>query len=247
MTTLPTGNLGRAAGFTLLEVLLAMVILSLVMGMLYGGFSGSLRSYRAGLARGELTRDWLGAVQLLQRDVARRVVYEKYPLELCRDQMSFVLLEAAEGGRLMRVRYAIVDKMLTRNLDRLPAGGSALGLAKAGGMETPGAGQQTLLGQVQEGGFDQQVDGAWVAAPAATGDARNATGAGCGTTPTPAKEEGKPEKVETGVRLRVRVGEADAGAWMTGAWLMPLAGKLMQFDSAPQQGPPDTPPNKGPK
>jgi len=48
----------RQAGFTLLEILLALVILALILGIIYQGFSLGSKSWARGEARGERNQRW---------------------------------------------------------------------------------------------------------------------------------------------------------------------------------------------
>ncbi|GAB4181765.1 MAG: prepilin-type N-terminal cleavage/methylation domain-containing protein [Wenzhouxiangellaceae bacterium] len=58
-------------GFTLLEMLLAMVLISLIMAMAYSGFSGALRATRSGERVMERSTDLRAAYQFVHRQLER--------------------------------------------------------------------------------------------------------------------------------------------------------------------------------
>lgn len=230
MTTSPTGR-GRAAGFTLLELLVAITIMGIVTGMIYGGFAAGLRGYRSGLARGEQTRDWLGLNALLRADLARRVVHEKYPLQACRDRVGFVIAESGKTTRLRQVRYAIEGASLRRELSDVDSAVDAAGGAPTGGPPSaPPDVTQALFGPVLEGGFDV------LAASARPGPGADDASARSGSGGVDCQAKGAPaagaaagaghDEGQRGLRLRLRVGEPDAATWYAGVWLLPVTGQL---------------------
>lgn len=65
----------RQRGFTLIEVVVAMVLLGTMMLLLYSGLNFSLRSWDAGNANGQRVADWR-----LSENFLRREVSEIYPM-----------------------------------------------------------------------------------------------------------------------------------------------------------------------
>jgi general secretion pathway protein J len=90
------------SGFTLVEVVIAMVLLGSMMLLLYSGLAFSLRSWDAGDANGRRVADWRIAENFLRREVSevfplrwKDANFVKFAFEGERDHMRFVSSRAA--------------------------------------------------------------------------------------------------------------------------------------------------------
>ena len=82
------------AGFTLIEIVLAMVLLSVMMLLLYSGLSFALRSWDAGDAHGRRTAD-----RRIGENFLRRELTEVFPMRW-KDPMAVKLAFSGEAHRL---------------------------------------------------------------------------------------------------------------------------------------------------
>ncbi len=90
--------IGRAhAGFTLIEVVVAMALLAIMMGLLYSGLTFALRSWDAADASGQRTVDRLIGENFLRREVA-----QLFPM-LWKDPMT---VKVAFAGETDSLRFA---------------------------------------------------------------------------------------------------------------------------------------------
>ena len=87
----------REQGFTLIEMVLAMVLLAAMLGMAWGGFSFALRAWEAGDANGHRTADLRLAENFLRREFTeifpmrwKDPMQLKFAFEGERDRMRFV-------------------------------------------------------------------------------------------------------------------------------------------------------------
>jgi len=95
-------SMKREAGFTLVEVVLAMVLLGSMMVLLYSGLAFALRSWDAGDANGRRVADWRIAENFLRREMSeifplrwRDPAFVKFAFEGERDRIHFVSSRAA--------------------------------------------------------------------------------------------------------------------------------------------------------
>lgn len=92
----------REAGFTLVEIVIAMVLLGAMMLLLYSGLAFALRSWDAGDANGRRVADWRIAENFLRREVSevfplrwKDANFVKFAFEGERGHMRFVSSRAA--------------------------------------------------------------------------------------------------------------------------------------------------------
>lgn len=83
-------------GFTLLEMLLAMVMISLIMTMAYSGFKGALKATRSGERAMERATDMRAAYQFVHRQIERIL-----PLAFNADREGIIVFE----GEQDRIRF----------------------------------------------------------------------------------------------------------------------------------------------
>ena len=121
----------RAAGFTLLEVLIAVAIFAVVGVMAYGGLQAVLTQQTIARDNADRFRELQFAVQQISRDLlqlnprpVREPLGDGYRPALYSDPRSEVLLEFTRGGwtnplgqaraAVQRVAYAVEDDVLLR-------------------------------------------------------------------------------------------------------------------------------------
>lgn len=90
------GSMQRQAGFTLIEIVLAMVLLSTMILLLYSGLSFALRSWDAGDAGGRRTAD-----RRIGENFLRRELTEVFPMRW-KDAMT---VKVAFSGEAQRLRF----------------------------------------------------------------------------------------------------------------------------------------------
>jgi general secretion pathway protein J len=90
------------SGFTLVEIVIAMVLLGAMMLLLYSGLAFALRSWDAGDANGRRVADWRISENFLRREVSevfplrwKDANFVKFAFEGERDHMRFVSSRAA--------------------------------------------------------------------------------------------------------------------------------------------------------
>jgi general secretion pathway protein J len=121
----------RAAGFTLLEVLIAVAIFAVVGVMAYGGLQAVLAQQTIARDNADRFRELQFAVQQISRDLlqlnprpVREPIGDGYRAALYSDPRSEVLLEFTRGGwsnplgqaraAVQRVAYVLEDDLLVR-------------------------------------------------------------------------------------------------------------------------------------
>ncbi len=90
------GHVRRARGFTLLEVVIALALLTLLVSVVYGGFSTAVRAYESAGERGDAS-----ARMRIISDYLRRSVGSAFPLAIASDSDWELVFE----GTRERVRY----------------------------------------------------------------------------------------------------------------------------------------------
>jgi general secretion pathway protein J len=92
----------REAGFTLVEIVIAMVLLGAMMLLLYSGLAFALRSWDAGEVNGRRVADWRISENFLRREISevfplrwKDANFVKFAFEGERDHMRFVSSRAA--------------------------------------------------------------------------------------------------------------------------------------------------------
>ncbi len=117
----PAGRPARCTGFTLLEVVLALVILSLLALMVYGAFYVGHRAVIAGERDADLNQRMRVAEEILGRQIRATVYYfarheeDHVPFFFgTADGMSFVTAspQSRGGTGLAAVTYRVIDGML---------------------------------------------------------------------------------------------------------------------------------------
>lgn len=109
-----------ARGFTLLEVLIAVTLLSLITSMVYANFSVGIRSYKKGMARGDLFQGARGGMRLMEADIARMLPGKGGNTEFSDTSMAFNALQGDGETRLVRMTYVVSGGTLTKSLTRVP-------------------------------------------------------------------------------------------------------------------------------
>ena len=96
----------RARGFTLIEMVVALVLLGVMMVLLYDGLTFALRSWDAGDANGRRVVDWRISENFLHREVSeiypmrwKDPMQLRYAFEGGRDAVRFVSSRAAAAGQ----------------------------------------------------------------------------------------------------------------------------------------------------
>lgn len=107
---------GSARGFTLLEVLIAVTLLSLITSMVYANFSVGIRSYKKGMARGDLFQSARGGMRLMEADIARMLPGKGGKTEFSNTSMAFNALQGDGETRLVRMTYVVSGGTLTKSL-----------------------------------------------------------------------------------------------------------------------------------
>ena len=85
---------GRAAGFTMIELVVAMALLGMMMVLMYSGLSFSLRSWDAGESNGRRTADRRIGEGFLRRELA-----QLFPMRF-KDPMAVKVAFVGEPGKL---------------------------------------------------------------------------------------------------------------------------------------------------
>jgi general secretion pathway protein J len=92
----------REGGFTLIEIVIAMVLLGAMMLLLYSGLAFALRSWDAGDANGRRVADWRISENFLRREISevfplrwKDANFVKFAFEGERDHVRFVSSRAA--------------------------------------------------------------------------------------------------------------------------------------------------------
>lgn len=115
----------RAAGFTLIEMVVALVLLGTMMVLLYDGLTFSLRAWDAGDANGRRTADRRIGENFLRREVAEVFPMRwkdpttlRYAFDGKRDAVRFVSSRPAGAGQggLSLVGLAVEDDPKTRGV-----------------------------------------------------------------------------------------------------------------------------------
>jgi prepilin-type N-terminal cleavage/methylation domain-containing protein len=105
-----------ARGFTLLEVLIAVTLLSLITSMVYANFSVGLRSYKKGMARGDLFQGARGGMRLMEADLARMIPGKGGDTMFSSSSVAFNALQEGVETRMVRVTYTVSGGTLSRGL-----------------------------------------------------------------------------------------------------------------------------------
>lgn len=107
--------MNRTAGFTLLEVLVAVTLLSIAIAAVYANFSIGLNSYKKGIDRGEIIQEARGGLRVLQSDLERMLPGAGGTEAFGKELLSFLVLAEHEKSRVQSVTYALAGSELTRN------------------------------------------------------------------------------------------------------------------------------------
>lgn len=105
----------------MLEVLIAVTLLSIAVGAVYANFSIGLNSYKKGIKRGEITQEARGGLRVLQSDLEHMLGNAGETGTFAKQQFSFHVLTEQEKSRTQQVTYALSGSELTRN--SAPVGG----------------------------------------------------------------------------------------------------------------------------
>lgn len=107
----------------MLEVLVAVTLLSIAAGAVYANFSIGLNSYKKGTRRGEITQEARGGLRVLQSDLEHMSGNSGETGTFAKQQFSFQVLTEQEKSRTQQVTYTLSGAELKRS--SAPAGGTA--------------------------------------------------------------------------------------------------------------------------
>lgn len=147
---------GSARGFTLLEVLIAVTLLSLITSMVYANFSVGIRSYKKGMARGDLFQSARGGMRLMEADIARMLPGKGGKTEFSNTSMAFNALQGDGETRLVRMTYVVSGGTLTKSLAPVAAQERTEGTAEQ-------SSTSTLAEGITAGSFEFFDGESWVA------------------------------------------------------------------------------------
>lgn len=147
---------GSARGFTLLEVLIAVTLLSLITSMVYANFSVGIRSYKKGMARGDLFQSARGGMRLMEADIARMLPGKGGNSEFSNTSMAFNALQGDGETRLVRMTYVVSGGTLTKSLAPVAAQERTEGAAEQ-------SSTSTLAEGITAGSFEFFDGESWVA------------------------------------------------------------------------------------
>jgi len=138
-------------GFTLLEVLLAVTLLTIVIGAVYANFSIGLKSYKKGMARGDLLQDARGGLRVLEADIERMLPGQDAVFS--GESIAFLTVTHGKESRLEKVMYSTSGGELSRQV-------SFPGVQKEGAEGT--ASGVTLIKGIKKAGFEYNDGAEWV-------------------------------------------------------------------------------------
>lgn len=110
-----TRTLKNQRGFTLVELIVASTLMTLVLSGVYLTFSTAVRAWRAGESNYAPYQDARRALGILERDLNGIPLNAQHLVVGNRDTLEFVTLaapmdvEAAQGAQLLQVRYRITE------------------------------------------------------------------------------------------------------------------------------------------
>lgn len=142
---------GNESGFTLLEILLAVTLLTIVIGAVYANFSIGLKSYKKGMARGDLLQDARGGLRVLESDIERMLPVSAQDAVFSREGLSFLTVTQGKESRLEKITYSISGGTFSRQV-------SAEGNQKEGEK----SGSIVLIKGIKKAGFDYNDGAEWV-------------------------------------------------------------------------------------
>jgi len=106
-------------GFTLLEVLLAVTLLSIVIGAVYANFSIGLKSYKKGMARGDMLQDARGGLRVLEYDIERMLPPSGQNAVFSKESLSFLTVTQGKESRLEKTNYSLSGGVLSRQVSEV--------------------------------------------------------------------------------------------------------------------------------
>ena len=103
------------AGFTLLELLVAVTLTGIVVTLVLAGFQAGVQAYRRGVTRTELLHEARGGFRLLETDLERALptVQDNYP-RFAADRLTFAAGLAAPELGVESITYRFVDNAIER-------------------------------------------------------------------------------------------------------------------------------------
>ena len=107
-------------GYTLLEVLVAVTILGIVVGMVFSNFGAGIRSYKIGTKRGDLVQEARGGLRLMGSDIERMVPIRDGSSLFSQSAFSFIRIPSSQKSGLEVISYAIQGDSLSRNTSPYP-------------------------------------------------------------------------------------------------------------------------------
>ena len=140
----------NSSGFTLLEMLLAVTLLTLVIGAVYANFSIGLKSYKKGMTRGDLFQDARGGLRVLESDLERMLPGQDAAYS--KESISFSTVTQGKESRLEKTIYSISSGILSRQV-------SGQGAQKDG---AAGSSSVALIKGIKKAGFEYNDGAEWV-------------------------------------------------------------------------------------
>ncbi len=146
-TTSPIGK--SKTGFTLLEVLLAITILGVVVGMVISAFKVGISSYKKVNVISDMNQEVMATMKFLMDDIYCMIPDKSHAIWK-ENRFSFLTMDKREKSSLIMVSYVLNGKKLLR---------MAESLSKKG----PGATQSfILLEDIKKAEFEYLIKGSWV-------------------------------------------------------------------------------------
>jgi hypothetical protein len=114
------------AGFTLLEVLVAMGVLMLIVMMMATLFHSSTTAWENGLRQAEISLEARAVMNMIQRDLSHAVADPELECQFARGSVQFYRPDISDSTNrtMTRVRYAFGSRAVTRVQRRLIATGT---------------------------------------------------------------------------------------------------------------------------
>ena len=112
--------------FTLLELLIAVLILVIISSVIVGVFQTTLKSYKKGMSYTEISESLAGCFMVMESDLSRLLpLGEKKNVYFKNKRLSFVAINKTEDKKsyleLIQYRIDAVEKILYRAVIRYPA------------------------------------------------------------------------------------------------------------------------------
>ena len=102
-------------GYTLLEVLVAVTILGIVVGMVFSNFGAGIMSYKIGTKRGGMVQEARGGLRLVGSDIERMLPIRDGSGVFSQNAFSFIRITPSQKSGLEVISYNLQEGSLSRN------------------------------------------------------------------------------------------------------------------------------------